>query len=744
MRHSPSSIQLLLAAGAALPLAMVASCASDDQAAVLSPEPTFSTQVPVWSGEHRPVVQLLSAQEVSEGTGAELVSKRKLVAERTPEGVSPELYEKHPGELVRVKYAARAVQADEVLRVLVGEFLRRDYVIDPKVTGTVTIDIDQDMTRQDIMDLLGGLSMLHGWSISDHAGVLHIRQAKDIARAAEVPILTARTALNTDEPAIRVRTLRYLSASEVTQLVTDLMSDGAKAAAVGQTLILVDTVRQLNKISRVLAALDVPEFGDVDIWTYRLTSRSPEKAAELLRTIASHSGIAGGTNPLAAFVPVPGTDRLMVISKDPSVQTLVRTLIQDVDTTTDAATRSRYLYHIQHFEPTQLTSLLEQTFSERMEKSKDDPADTGIRLVLDADNHFMIIHATPDDYAELMQTVNAIDRAPMQVRVQSIILEVELNDALQYGVEYFLNAVDEQGFGVLDLTAAAGVVANPTGSAFFVGGDGLAVVTALENESNVEILSRPELFILDNSIGEFQDGGEVPFVSADVDTSVQADGNTGIRREIEYRDTGVKLTITPHINESGHIHLEIDQEVSAVGAETDLGPSFTTRKIKTDAIVPHGHTLMIGGIIRTESRHSTDKIPLLADIPIFGAAFRGHDDREIRTELLLAITPTIVENPLFVSEGLSDFVQRAHGVRDALVALAENEDEGPIIHAAPFMPEQFTEAPEAEERRSPEQEQKLDLNSAPPMPPIIRAILGGELNNKQDEHPELPDGAELD
>ncbi|MCA8962865.1 MAG: hypothetical protein KDC38_20215 [Planctomycetes bacterium] len=490
----------------------------------------------------------------------------------------------------------------------------------------------------------------------------------------------------------------------------------------------------------MLSALDVPVFADVDIWTYRLASRSPEKAAELVKAIASHSGLVSGADPLAAFVPVPGTDRLMVISKDPSVQTIVRTLIEEVDSTTNAATRSRYLYHIQHFEPTQLKSLLEQTFAERMEKSKDDPADTGMRIVLDADNHFMIVHATPDDYAELMQTVAAIDRAPMQVRVQSIILEVELNDALQYGVEYFLNAVDEPGFGSIDLTAAAGAVANPTGSAFFVGGDGLAVVTALETVSNVEILSRPELFIIDNATGEFQDGGEVPFVSADVDTTVQTSGNTGIRREIEYRDTGVKLTITPHINETGNIHLEISEEITAVGAESDLGPEFNTRSANTEVIVPHGTTIMIGGIIRTETRKVNEKIPLLGDIPVLGAAFQGVEDRKVRSELLLAITPTIVENPLLVSDGLTDFIRRTNGVRDSLVAIAEDETDGPIIQVASFVP-QVIDAPPGVEEQPQETNEPLDLRGAPPMPPIIKAILGGKLNGDDTAPEGEPDGA---
>lgn len=758
MRHqSRTTRNLILAAGSIIPLAILASCASDDQQSLAAQDakPTYARPAPVWTGEGRPITESLGPRNTNANTSAQLVSQRRLTAERPPNGLSPELFERQPGELIRVKYAARAAKADEVLQVIVGEYLGRDYVIDPKITGNITIDIDQEMTRQDIMDLLGGLCMLHGWSVAEHADVLHIRQAADIAKAADVPILHASTALGTDEPAIRVRTMHYLGASEVTSLLTDLMSNGAKVAAVGQTVILVDTMRQLNKVARVLAALDVPAFNNVEIWTYKLASRSPENAAQLLSTLASETGLISGPDPIVAFVPIPGSDRMMVVSRDPSAHTIVRDLIAEIDAANSATTRWRKIYRIQHYDPTQLKSILEQTFAERMEKSNNDAADTGIRLVLDADNDFMIIHATPDDYAELMQTIQAIDRPPMQVRVQSIILEVELNDALEYGVEYFLNAFDEEGLGVLDLTGAAGVVADPTGSAFFVGGDGLAVVTALETVSDVEILSRPELFIVDNGTGEFQDGGEVPYVAADVDTNVQTDGSTGIRREIEYRDTGVSLTITPKINESGHIHLEIDQEITAVGSESDLGPEFNTRAAKTTVIVPHGTTIMIGGIIRTENRKVNERIPLLADIPLLGAAFQGVSDRQIKSELLLAITPTIIEHPRLIgteADGMSDFLRRANGVRTALEALAEDPNDGAIIQDAPFAPPKLDAPPIEDEpeadQAEPEAQTTERSDGPPPMPPILEAILGGRLSNPTKEEPqdtpEPPNGAKLD
>lgn len=714
--------------GAATLATILAACASDDQQTAAPPDPDrILREAPPWDAGDRPISEVLSSARAASGDArpTELVSRQRLDAAQTRvNGADPTMLGEQPGELIRVKYTTRDAEPADVLRVLLGEYLGRDYVLAPDITGNVTMDVDQEMTRSDIMDMVGGLCMVYGWSMEDRDGTVIIRPANEMARADSIPIMQARAAINTDTPAIRVRTLRYVEPGDLSTLLPQFMSGGAKVASVGRTLVMVDTIRQLNKVSDLLGALDVAEFDGVEIWTYRLGSRTPDEAVDVLTQITSATKLAAGTEPLVQFLPLPNTDKLMVISRDPSVQSIVRDFINQVDQATGQIRRSRYLYRCQHFEPAQLATLLADTFADRMATSETDPTDTGMRILAENQAELLIVEATPDDYAELMRVIRAVDRAPLQVRIQATILEVALTNELQWGVEYFLEAYSGE-LGILELTGGTTMPASPTGSAFFVGGSGLALITALARESTVNILSRPEMFISDRGQGKFQVGGETPIVTSDIDSQTQTEGTTGIRRNIEYRDTGVILEIQPRINESGEVRLTIKEEITDVGNETELGPEFTTRLIETDAIVPHGQTLIIGGIIRSEKRNAVEKVPLLGDIPLLGYAFQGIDERETKTELLLAITPTIIRGPIDNRNMVSDFVRSAQGVREALERFAQQSIGDSLLWISP--------------RQRPAE--PTPVNGPPEMPELLRSILEDPMSMPVIEEPdeEKPD-----
>lgn len=704
--RTPGALIALVGLSGLIAVGGLSGCSNDKQEKADARARSRALQPPPnWDAGSRPVSQALPIGDFVAGDEPRLIGTQRLHAgEGESVSMSPgssaspavSIFDAEPGRLFRVKYAANNANVQEVLRVLISEFLQRPFVLDPKIAGTVTLEVDQEMTPSDVMDLVSGLCALYGWIAEDHAGTIYVRPAdnpKGSLSRGPAAILTTRSAVDTDTVAIRVRTLRYISPESLKGVVEPVMTEGARVATVGRTLVLVDTIRQLNKISRLLAALDVPSFDGVSIWTYRLATKTPEDAAKLLEAIAAGSRLAGpatgGVDPLVAFVPITGTNRLMVISRDDSVQALVQSFIQQVDRADASKAKFRYVYNIQNYEnPEKLVTLLQQFFAERVDQGvQAQPGqpfvkpDGGARIIYDPDEQRLLVHATPEDYADIIATLNALDQPRQQVHLNSVIAEVGLTGSLKFGVEYFLRALDEDGFGILDLVGTPGLPDIASAGAFFVGADGLAIVQALESESDVKILSQPKVTIRDRDEGSIQVGGSVPVVKGDIDSSTQQDGTTGIRREIEYKDTGVILKVTPRVNESGDVTLKISQEVNEVGNQTDLGPEFTTRKIETTVIVPHGKTLVLGGIITDVTRHTKTKIPVLGSIPVAGAAFSTTDDRDVRTELMLTITPTIINSPSQVGSTLSDFLVSAHAVRAAMEDNIEDLPTGVLYQA---------------------------------------------------------------
>lgn len=667
------AVSLALLALAALCLASCESAPkSAADAGVKSPPP-----VRPYNAASRPIVEAFPRVDGPLESAAPLLLARERLAAgaREAEPTAPALAEVEGGELRHVKYAAVDATADQVIRTLVGEVMGRDYIIAPSIaTQRVQIDIDAEMTDADLEDALAALASLHGWSVEERGKMVVVGPSSSMARLDATPVIEARAAYPSQHVAARVFRLRYLPAAQAQAVCQPLMSEGGALATVGRTLVLVDRTMQLNRLGEMLRVLDRPAFEGVEIWTYRLRHQAPEQAARVLDAIGQAAGLSAGGDALATFVPVAGSDRLMVVSRDPTLQPIVHRWLAQVDQPYGKSQRQRYLYRIQSYDPAPLQKLLGEVFAGRLAPPNAPPSDERMRIVMAPEEDLMVIEAAPSDYADLLALLRRIDRPRQQVLLQSVIAEVTLNNTLQWGVNYFLQ--NEIGKGVLDLTGNALALgpAAPTGAVAFTATDGLAVLQALDSASEVTILDAPTLTATDKSQASIQVGAEVPILRASVDSATQTSGTTGVRNEVEYRDTGVILTAQPRINEGGevalHIRLEITDAVPNATSGID-SPQFTKRVVETDVTVPHGRTLLIGGIRSRRDVDRVQKIPFLGDVPGVGLAFQNKDRQRESTELLLAITPKIVSDPQEASLLVSDFVAGSQALEAALLRFAD-------------------------------------------------------------------------
>ncbi len=185
------------------------------------------------------------------------------------------------------------------------------------------------------------------------------------------------------------------------------------------------------------------------------------------------------------------------------------------------------------------------------------------------------------------------------------------------------------------------------------------------------MLSTPSVTVRDGIEATIQVGGETPVLQSVIDSGGQTGGNTDLRNEIVFRDTGIKLTVQPDINESGYVTLKIVQEVNDAIPNTTSGidsPEFTTRLIETEVVAPHGATIMLGGIVETRKTRRVDRVPILGEIPILGALFSMDRDNIERAELIITITPTIIDEPMGAAMLATDFMRAARSVEDVFEA----------------------------------------------------------------------------
>jgi len=251
------------------------------------------------------------------------------------------------------------------------------------------------------------------------------------------------------------------------------------------------------------------------------------------------------------------------------------------------------------------------------------------------------------------EAVRGLDRLPAQVMVETMIVEVVLNDDLRYGVDWFLRTggnpdqLNREGIGQTPLslvTLATGGVASrtlftPARYLFQFTQDKVnALLSMLEERTQVRVIASPRIFATDNQKARVSSGSRVPFL-----TAVPGAPGTQSTQNIDTRDVGIILELTPHINEDRTINMAIRQEVSNVTTETFFGaPVVDTREVETTVLVKDGMSVILGGIMKEERRTIDRQIPLLGDLPLVGMLFRSSQSLIQRQELLLILTPRVV------------------------------------------------------------------------------------------------------
>jgi general secretion pathway protein D len=294
------------------------------------------------------------------------------------------------------------------------------------------------------------------------------------------------------------------------------------------------------------------------------------------------------------------------------------------------------------------------------------------RVVADEKNNAIVVYAKPRDYRMIEGVIRSLDVVPLQVMIEATIAEVTLNNTLQYGVQWFLSHASNK----FELTAppAGGGTATGIGTAADVlpsfpgfnyvlgGGQGKLVLSALSEVTHVDVVSAPHLVVLDHQTAYLQVGDEVPTVTASAISTLTS--NAPIVNSVQYIGTGVILQVTPRVNNSGLVSLDIDQSVSDVTTTTSStidSPTISQRRINTTVTVQDGETVALGGLITDNRTVDHSGIPVLKDIPVLD--FSQSSNTKARTELLVLLTPRILRDQHDATAATDELRERMRAVK---------------------------------------------------------------------------------
>jgi len=316
-----------------------------------------------------------------------------------------------------------------------------------------------------------------------------------------------------------------------------------------------------------------------------------------------------------------------------------------------------------------------------------------VQVIPDEVTNTLVVRASAQDYQQIRKVLERLDNRARQVMVQVMVAEVVLTDALQYGVEWWLKSVLSHsgnswpgyvGLSNADRTlAVASPGATPTATndiksglnyaVFGSAGQVIGMLNVLSQDTDVNVLSTPHVLASDGKVARVEVGDEVPIITQTVSTPTSGGLLTGssfsTSNSVQYRPTGILLEVKPSITATGQVALSISQEVSSLGNRISAGgseyPSFQKRKVTTDATVENGKTIMLAGLIEDRNNDGVSGVPILKDVPVVGALFGTTSKRRTKTELLITITPYVVntrEEGERLAESFQASVQQLQGL----------------------------------------------------------------------------------
>jgi len=291
------------------------------------------------------------------------------------------------------------------------------------------------------------------------------------------------------------------------------------------------------------------------------------------------------------------------------------------------------------------------------------PGRAPIRIVTDERNNALVIASTPREYRRIEEALRRLDVRPLQVVIEATIAEVTLNDALQFGLQWFFRTHDSTAT-LTNVTSATPTPSFPGFSYMLSQTNVQVVLNALASITNVNVVSSPQLMVLNNETAQLQVGQQVPVPVQQQQSVVTPEAP--LVNTINYLNTGVILSVTPRANATGEVTLDIEQEVSDVATTATAGlnaPTINERRVKSTVSVESGESVALGGLISNSVSKNRSAVPILGDIPVIGALFRNDNNTTMRTELLVLIAPRIIKDTSDARAATEDLERRMHDVR---------------------------------------------------------------------------------
>ena len=560
-----------------------------------------------------------------------------------------------------------------------AEALDITLVIDPSIDNKVSIrtSADRPLALEDVWPLIRLLSRDAGVLLEQVGNVYNVRK---VQRNLPTEIVTPDTAQDSAAALMmQVTPLTFVSADAAIEVLGPVLTstDNIRKLTTNNTLIITGTSYELDRVNQLIMLIDADPFANQGIQIFPLSNANAVEVATELDEILQL--IEGGV----PSYQVKGIERInAILVTAPATRGFkeIERWIKILDADSQEQMEQLFYYKVRNLKAVELEQTLTSVFEvERDDESnvpqraneealglrlvqRESPegieittpstnsdavsANLRVKIVADEATNSLLVRSSARDYRQLLTTINQLDAVPLQVMINAVIAQVTLTDANEFGVDWTRIAANSAVNDISTSTRTGFLPGSTAGLLFsktFIDGAAQvdATLEAIATNNDVQLLARPTITVMNNQEGEITIGSQVPIQQG------QTVGNGGVTtNNIQYRDTGIVLTITPQINNDGVVNLIIRQELSSVdsgGGGIGNNPVFNNQEINTTVVVRNGENIVLGGLIQSDFEDLNTGVPGLNRIPVLGRLFSYQQESLRKQELFIVLRPEIID-----------------------------------------------------------------------------------------------------
>jgi len=557
-----------------------------------------------------------------------------------------------------------------VLIKFISELTGRNFVVDNRVKGKVTIISPKKISIKEAYRVFESVLEVHGFTTLEAGEITKVIPAPD-ARSKNIETrLKEESGVPEDKVVTQLIPLTYANADEIKKLFAPLISKSSVVLAYAPTniLIVTDVYSNILRLMRIVKAIDVEGMGH-EITVLPLQHAEAGKIVKTLGSVFAtpRKKAKGVSAKTLQFVADDRTNSIVVLASE--VDTMrIKALIALLDKKVPKGEEKLRVYYLENATAEDLAKVLQtilskQSATARRGKKEAPVISESVKITADKATNSLIIMASKDDYQVLEEIIKQLDIPRAMVYLEALIMEVNVDKDFNLGVEWQAGGTSAQGrdfaYGVG--SGQGGSIPGFSGTNYPVGlslgiiGEGItaggvtfpsiaAFINAFQKDKDVHILSTPQILTKDNEEAKIYVGKNVPFQTR----SGSSSASTDVYTSFEYKDVGITLKITPQISKDRLVSLKISQEITKLDelATTSADrPTTLKRSIDTTVVVKDKNTIVIGGLIDTSSTVTDNKVPVLGDIPLIGVLFRSTARASEKTNLFVFLTPHVLYEP---------------------------------------------------------------------------------------------------